>query len=241
MINLDCSMDFGGQQRYLPSYDHRQCHDGAPLWEIKNVGKVLVHVALIWHGNPSVGYVIGPKNSLPVIERNHDKLMSSGMKNPMKVMTVVKNLPIRWYLHFPDGTIIKQEDVAEPPCEGRKLVTHGDTADCRVVEGLSQGTDVLVHEDTNTVLHGGDKNGSMRMVTEDAKIHGYLTPLMAGEFAKPINVKKLVLNHLSAKYQGNQSLDSITIMTRMERQAMKASGLAEDAVTCDGILCCYCA
>jgi ribonuclease Z len=54
----------------------------------------------------------------------------------------------------------------------------------------------------------------------------------AGEFAKKIKAKKLVMNHFSARYKGDQALDSLTIMTRMERQAMKASGLGEDAVAC---------
>ena len=52
----------------------------------------------------------------------------------------------------------------------------------------------------------------------------------AGEFAKRINAKKLVLNHFSARYKGDQSIDSMTIMTRIERQAIKASGLPEDSV-----------
>ena len=54
----------------------------------------------------------------------------------------------------------------------------------------------------------------------------------AGEFAKKIGAKKLVLNHFSARYKGDQSLDSLTIMTRMEWQATKASGLAENNVAC---------
>lgn len=54
----------------------------------------------------------------------------------------------------------------------------------------------------------------------------------AGEFAKRIGAKKLVLNHFSARYKGDQSIESMTIMTRMERQAMKASGLPETSVAC---------
>jgi hypothetical protein len=41
-----------------------------------------------------------------------------------------------------------------------------------------------------------------------------------------------VLNHFSARYKGDQSIESMTIMTRMERQAMKASGLPETSVAC---------
>ncbi len=53
---------------------------------------------------------------------------------------------------------------------------------------------------------------------------------MAGEFAKRIGARRLILNHFSARYKGDQSLDSIAIMTRIENQAMKASGLTETHV-----------
>ena len=48
---------------------------------------------------------------------------------------------------------------------------------------------------------------------------------MAGDFAKRTNAKKLVLNHFSARYKGDQSVDSMSIMMRIEEQAIKASGL----------------
>ena len=54
--------------------------------------------------------------------------------------------------------------------------------------------------------------------------------VQAGEFAKRINAKKLVMNHFSARDKGDQSVESMTIMTRMEHQAMRASGLPEDSV-----------
>jgi ribonuclease Z len=53
---------------------------------------------------------------------------------------------------------------------------------------------------------------------------------MAGEFAKRIGVKRLILNHFSSRYKGDQCLDSIAIMTRIERQAIEASGLPETHV-----------
>ena len=68
--------------------------------------------------------------------------------------------------------------MVEPPQRGRKIVICGDTADCRALEGLARDADVLVHEATNTYLTGVDKDGNMRMVTRDAKIHGHSTPMM---------------------------------------------------------------
>jgi ribonuclease Z len=244
IVNLEASRDFGeigGGTDIYPRYDHPKCADGAPIWEVINDGDVTVKAAPMSHGVPCVGYVIHekdspgrlqPENVLPVIERNRESLKEAGVKNPMKVMAMIKSLPVGGSYTFPDGTVLKQEDVVEPPRAGRKIVICGDTADCRALESLAWGADVLIHEATNTFLSGVDKDGNLRMVTRDAKIHGHSTPIMAGEFAKKINAKKLVLNHFSARYKGDQSLDSITIMTRMERQAIKSSGMSEDAVAC---------
>lgn len=242
MINLEPSKDFGeieGGRDIYPQYDHPQSNDGAPVWIVEEDDDVTVTAAPMSHGVPCVGYVIQehdrpgrlkPENVLPVIERNREGLIESGVRNPMKVMAMVKNLDVGSSYTFPDGTILRQEDVVEPPRSGRKVVICGDTADCRALEGLAQNADVVVHEATNTFLPGVDKDGSTKLVTRDAKIHGHSTPFMAGEFAKRINAKKLVMNHFSARYKGDQSVESMTIMTRMERQAIKASGLSEESV-----------
>jgi ribonuclease Z len=244
MVNLDPNKDFGevnGGQDIYPVYDHPQSTDGAPVWEVLDDGGVSVFAAPMSHGVPCLGYVVQeddrpgrlmPENVLPVIERNRKALVESGVRNPMKLMALVKNLPVGGSYTFPDGTILHQEDVVEPPGKGRKVVICGDTADCRAIEGLAQDCDVLIHEATNTFLPGVDKEGNLRLVTRDAKIHGHSTPFMAGDFAKRVRAKRLVLNHFSARYKGDQSIESLTIMTRMERQAMKACELPENAVAC---------
>jgi len=61
-------------------------------------------------------------------------------------------------------------------------------------------------------------------------LHGHSTPQIAGTFAKKVGAKRLILNHFSARYRGDPSMESISVMTRIERQAMKASGLQVDKV-----------
>ena len=103
---------------------------------------------------------------------------------------------------------------------------------------LAQNCDVLVHEATNAYLPGIDKDTDLRSVTRDAVIHGHSTPELAGLFAKKVNTKILLLNHFSARYKGDPSVDSLSIMMRIEKFAMKASGLGETKVAAawDGML-----
>ena len=164
----------------------------------------------------------------PIAQRNIKALKEMGIG--MKIMAKIKDLPIGGSYTFPDGTIINQEDVVEASREGRKIAICGDTADCRAIAGLAQGADVLVHEATNAFLSGIDKDTNKAEVAKDAKLHGHSIPEMAGEFAKKIGAKRLVLNHFSSRYKGDQSLESISIMMRIEEAAVKASGLPEDKV-----------
>lgn len=96
--------------------------------------------------------------------------------------------------------------------------------------GLAIGADVVVHEATNSFLSGIDKDTNLQAVTRDAIVHGHSTPYMAGQFARRVRAKKLVLNHFSARYKGDQSVDSLSIMMRLEGQAVKASGLESNKV-----------
>jgi ribonuclease Z len=166
----------------------------------------------------------------PIVKRNIAALKETGMKIPMKIMATIKDLPEGGSYTFPDGTTVHQNEVVEAPRNGRKIVICGDTADSRAIAGLAQGADVLIHEATNAFLSGIDKDTSKEEVSKDARIHGHSTPTIAGNFAKEIGAKRLVLNHFSSRYKGDQSLESISIMTRIEQEAIKASGLDDDKV-----------
>jgi ribonuclease Z len=95
---------------------------------------------------------------------------------------------------------------------------------------MAKDADILVHECTNAYLPGIDKQTSLRAVTKDAIVHGHSTPEIAGHFAKKTNAKRLLLNHFSARYKGDTSLESLSIMTRIEEQAISASALNETQV-----------
>lgn len=228
-----------GGRDIRPVYGHPRSSDGAPVWEVEDEDDVRVYAAPMSHGIPCVGYVVEElpapgrlRNELvlPVVQRNIPALKHAGFAVPMKAMAVIKNLAPGTAFTFPDGTVITQEEAVEPPRPGRKVVICGDTADCRSLHVLAQDADLVVHEATNTYLAGVDKDTDLRATTRDAMVHGHSTPYMAGEFARTVNAKRLVLNHFSARYKGDASPDSLSIMMRIERQAIKASGLDETQV-----------
>lgn len=95
---------------------------------------------------------------------------------------------------------------------------------------MAKDADVLVHECTNAYLSGIDRQTDLRTVTRDTIIHGHSTPEVAGHFARKTNAKRLLLNHFSARYKGDPTLDSLSIMTRIEEQAISVSNLNETQV-----------
>lgn len=54
---------------------------------------------------------------------------------------------------------------------------------------------------------------------------------MAAAFATRVKAKMLVLNHFSARYKGDSSDASVAAMMRIERQAVRASGLERHQVS----------
>ncbi|KAJ8908952.1 hypothetical protein NDN08_005652 [Rhodosorus marinus] len=72
---------------------------------------------------------------------------------------------------------------------GRKLVVLGDTCDSSAVESIGKDCDVLVHEATFTK--------SEAQIAQRAK---HSTAEMAGNFAKKIGAKTLLLTHFSSRW-----------------------------------------
>lgn len=141
-------------------------------------------------------------NYLPHLKNpiNVAALKASGISNPLSL--IGKLTTTRIPITLADGTILS------PPLMGgfgRKIVILGDTYDASKCEKLAEGADLVVHESTNAYMPDLDESQSKESVTkesvrETAKDHGHSTPEIAGEFAKRVGAKRLVLNHLSVKY-----------------------------------------
>ncbi len=90
---------------------------------------------------------------------------------------------------LPDGTLVKPEQVMGPVRRGRKIVYSGDTRPFKEFPNFAEGADLLVHEATFD-----DK------LSEKAETDGHSTPSQAATQAKRAKVKRLVLTHVSARY-----------------------------------------
>jgi ribonuclease Z len=94
-----------------------------------------------------------------------------------------------------DGREIKPEDVLGSPRRGLKIVYSGDTAPTREVVEVSKGADLLIHEATF------DDTLQDRATSE---LH--TTASQAASIALEANVKKLVLTHISPRYEDSSLL-----------------------------------
>jgi len=185
--------------------------------------RVSVSAAPILHSVPCLGYVvleadvpgkIDPKKYIPELKRTN---------TPMAVMS---HLQQGDSIELSDGTVLH----GPPRRPGRKVVILGDTYDPSAIVPLALNANLLVHEATNAHLPGIDEDtkdeDSYESVEARTRSRGHSTPQMAGIFAKRIGAKRLILNHFSARYRGNDDVDedSKTIMDAIGALAAKEYG-----------------
>jgi ribonuclease Z len=93
-----------------------------------------------------------------------------------------------------DGRSFKPSDLVGPPRDGRTLAYSGDTRPHLSVLEAARGADLLVHEAT----FGGDE-------LERAKETGHSTAAEAAQVALEAGVRRLVLTHISSRYNRDAS------------------------------------
>lgn len=92
---------------------------------------------------------------------------------------------------LPDGRVLDGHDFIGTPQPGRIIAILGDTRQTKNAILLAQNADVLVHESTFA-----------KDETKMAYNYYHSTSKQAAEIAKKAGVKKLLLNHISARYTG---------------------------------------
>jgi ribonuclease Z len=94
-----------------------------------------------------------------------------------------------------NGSIVKPTQVVGPPRPGLKIVYVGDTRPSKAVIKLAKNADLLIHDCTF-----GDE------YMDKAETDGHSTPSQVAKIAKVAGVKKLVLTHISARYDDTDTL-----------------------------------
>jgi ribonuclease Z len=94
-----------------------------------------------------------------------------------------------------NGKIIKPEQVLGPPRKGRKVTYSGDTTPCEEMIGLACESTLLIHEATY-IKEDKDKS--------DENFHS--TSADAALIAKKSQCERLILTHISTRYQNTDQL-----------------------------------
>ncbi|MGB8931892.1 MAG: ribonuclease Z [Anaeromyxobacteraceae bacterium] len=163
------------------SFDLR-VREVAPGERIRRDGCDLVPFATR-HGIPSVGWAL-MEDDRP--GRFHpERAAALGVEEGPMFGALQRGRPVT----LPDGRVIRPEEVVDLPRPGRKIVVTGDTRPCPATVEASRGADILVHEATF-----GDPEAERALETQHS------TAREAGRIAREAGVARLILTHLSTRY-----------------------------------------
>lgn len=142
-----------------------------------------VEARLLEHGIPSYGYRIVEKDRPGTLLV--DRLKEAGIP-PGPIYKKIKNGE---NVTLEDGRIIVAKSFVDPPVKGRIVTVLGDTRICKASYELALNADVLIHEAT---FSKGEENLAYE--------YFHSTTTQAAQIAKSANVKKLLLTHISSRY-----------------------------------------
>lgn len=159
--------------------------DEHSLGLILETDKFMVHAEALDHSVFCVGYRVTQKDLEGTLDA--EALLAAGVPfGPL--FGKVKN---GQDITLPDGTEIIAKDFISEPRKGKVVTILGDTRKTDASVRLGLGADVLIHEAT---YGKGDE--------QIAKKHGHSTNIQAAEVAKSAFAKRLLLNHISARFMG---------------------------------------
>lgn len=192
---------------------HRSSHFAECHWDEREKcyklfedEKFTVKAVPIKHSIFCLGYVMQEKSKKGNLKV--DVLKSLGLSPSPLYKQLQMGQDITW-----NGQVIKAADVTEPSQEGRKIVILGDTCDPSAITELAMDADVLIHEATCT-------NEELNR----ALLHHHSTAGMAGDFARRIRAKNLILTHFSpSKFHSNE-FDECVAIRKLVDQAKTAFG-----------------
>lgn len=143
-----------------------------------------VYAKKLSHGIPSFGFRIVQKDQQG--ELLVDKLKALGIQ-PGPIYRVIKE---NEKTVLEDGRIIYRKDVVGPKKEGKIITILGDTRYQKSHYEFIKESDLLIHEATFSHEH-----------EKLAYDYFHSTTVQAAKLAKEGNVKRLILTHISSRYQ----------------------------------------
>ncbi|MCW7075017.1 MAG: ribonuclease Z [Candidatus Methanospirare jalkutatii] len=163
------------------------------------------------HNIRSIGYVL--EEAMRPGKFNRERAIELGLK-PGPLFSKLQ----RGESVFVNGREIRPEDVLGPPRPGRKIVYTGDTRPCESVVQAAENADILIHD------------GSLSENEKELAIeYMHSTVTEAAEVAAKANVRKLILTHISARYDDEDA-------KKLEEEARKIfpnTIVASDLMTID--------
>jgi ribonuclease Z len=138
------------------------------------------------HGGGSVGYALREDERLGRFDP--DKARALGIPEGPLWGRIHKGEAVT----LSNGRTVQPSDLVGPPRPGRSVVITGDTRPCAAVVDAAEGADLLIHEAT----FGEEER-------ERARETLHSTAREAAQIALAAKVRKLALNHVSARYSLN--------------------------------------
>ena len=142
-----------------------------------------IHVFATEHGGGSIGYALVEAERYGRFDPEQARAL--GIPEGPMWGTMQRGESVT----LADGRKLTADSVVGPKRPGRKVVITGDTRPCASVVDAAAGADLLVHEAT----FGEEEK-------ERAKETFHSTAREAAQVALSAKVRKLVINHLSARY-----------------------------------------
>jgi ribonuclease Z len=135
------------------------------------------------HRTPSLGWALVEDERPGVF--HPERAVAAGVPEGPSWGALQRGRPVK----LPDGRTVLPSEVVDPPRRGRRLVFSGDTRPCAGTVEASRGADLLVHDATF-----GDHEQDRAVET------WHTTAREAGRVAREAGAGRLVLTHLSTRY-----------------------------------------
>jgi ribonuclease Z len=153
------------------------------------------------HSVNAFGFVFQEEGSK---KADKEKMEELGLESSPKIGELKEGKTIEW-----KGEEIRPEEVVKE-VPGRKIVYSGDTSKCQNMIDHSENADLLIHEATCS-----------HEIIEERE--GHTSAKQAAEVAKEAEVAKLVLTHISRRYQDNPDK-----LVDEAKEKFESSEIAED-------------